>query len=184
MNVGARKPEEYGDYFAWGETEPKSNYSWSTYKWCNGSSRTLTRYNNSSYYGTVDNKTDFKDYDYVDDVARVILGGHWRTPTDEEFAELIDNCAWEWTTLNDINGYRVTSKVSGYTDRWIFLPAGATRYQGGGGKVGDYGCFWASSIRANSPEVAYHLYITPSVFVNGDDDNRFNGLSVRPVLAE
>ncbi|MCI7430492.1 MAG: hypothetical protein MSS84_06410, partial [Bacteroidales bacterium] len=55
-NVGASTPEEYGNYYAWGETTPKAYYDWSTYKWCNGSKTTLTKYNTSSSYGTVDNR--------------------------------------------------------------------------------------------------------------------------------
>ena len=184
FNLGASAPEDYGNYYAWAETEPKSDYDWSTYKWFDNSSSSLTKYNNNSSYGVVDNMTELKDYNYVDDAARVNLGGKWRIPSDEEFGELINNCSWEWTTINNVSGYKVTSNLSGHTDKWIFLPAGATRYQTGGGTVGSYGCFWATSIRTNNPQVAYHLYITPSQHQNGDDDNRFNGLSIRPVLPD
>ena len=76
FNVGATKPEGYGDYFAWGETEPKDVYDWSTYKWCNGSSTTLKKYNVDSNRGTVDNKFFLES---VDDVATVRWGGDWRT---------------------------------------------------------------------------------------------------------
>ena len=76
-NVGASKPEEYGDYFAWGETQPKSNYDWNTYKWCNGSNDTQTKYNTKSNYGTVDNKTTL---DLSDDAACANWGGNWRMP--------------------------------------------------------------------------------------------------------
>ena len=86
-NVGATTPEEYGDYFAWGETEPKSDYSWSTYKWCNGSSTTMTKYCESSSYGTVDNKTILE---LSDDAANVKWGGKWRMPTVEEIEELLN----------------------------------------------------------------------------------------------
>ena len=78
-NVGASSPEEYGDYFAWGETEPKSIYDWSTYKYCNGSETTLTKYNYSNIYGTVDNKTTLE---MSDDAARANWGGGWRMPTE------------------------------------------------------------------------------------------------------
>ena len=80
-NVGASSPEVYGGYYAWGETEEKSSYSWSTYKWCNGSYDTMTKYCTSSSYGTVDNKTTL---DPQDDVAHVKWGGRWRMPTLEE----------------------------------------------------------------------------------------------------
>ena len=120
-NVGANSPEEYGDYFAWGETKPKDSYKWSTYKWCNGSKDKLTKYCKESYYGRVDNKTVL---DLVDDAAHVNLGGAWRMPTKEEIRELKDNCTWTWTTQNGVNGYLVTSKKN---DNSIFLPAAGYR---------------------------------------------------------
>ena len=94
-NVGASSPEDYGDYYAWGETETKSTYNWSTYKWCNGSSSTLTKYCTDSSRGTVDDKTTL---DLEDDVAHVKWGGDWRMPTRQNYSELIYNCIWEWTT--------------------------------------------------------------------------------------
>ena len=120
-NVGATKPEEYGDYFAWGETQPKDYNDWSTYKWCIGSYNTLTKYNTSSSYGTVDNKTVLAK---TDDAATVNWGGSWRMPTDTEWTELRENCTWTWTTQNSeygygVHGYRVTSKKNGNS---IFLP--------------------------------------------------------------
>ncbi|MBO7269682.1 MAG: InlB B-repeat-containing protein, partial [Bacteroidales bacterium] len=96
-NVGANTPEGYGDYFAWGETSPKNDYSWSTYKYCKGSKNTLTKYNTDSNYGTVDNKITL---DLSDDAARANWGGKWRMPTKAEQDELINNCTWTWTTQN------------------------------------------------------------------------------------
>ena len=92
-NVGAIKPEEYGDYYAWGETETKDVYDWSSYKWCNGSSDTLTKYNPFKVQGIVDSITTL---DPNDDVAHVKWGGSWRMPTASEFRELMDNCKWTW----------------------------------------------------------------------------------------
>ena len=93
-NVGADSPEAYGDYFAWGETTPKSTYNWSTYKWCNGDRYTMTKYCTSSSYGTVDNKTVL---DPEDDVAHVKWGGIWRMPTKAEMLELQDRCTCRTT---------------------------------------------------------------------------------------
>ena len=104
-NVGATKPEEYGGYYAWGETEEKSNYTWGTHKWCNGSYDTMTKYCTNSSYGTVDNKIVL---DPEDDVAHVKWGGDWRMPTFGELHELYSNCTWLWITINGINGYKVT----------------------------------------------------------------------------
>ena len=123
-NVGASKPEEYGDYFAWGETQPKNTYDWSTYKWCNGSYDTQTKYCTKSSYGTVDNKTQLE---LSDDAARANWGGSWRMPTDAEMTELREQCTWTWTTQNGVYGYKVTSKKSGYTNKSIFLPAAGYR---------------------------------------------------------
>ena len=101
-NVGATAPEEYGGYYAWGETEEKSDYNWITYKHCNGSNETtMTKYCTDSSYGTVDNKTTLEQ---EDDVATVKWGGNWRIPTREELQELIDKCTWTWTTYNEVNG--------------------------------------------------------------------------------
>ena len=105
MNVGATSPEDYGGYYAWGETEEKSNYDWETYKWCNGSYNNMTKYCTDGYYGTVDNK---RVLDPSDDVAHVKWGGSWRMPTSDEIKELTDECNWQWTSLNGVDGCWVT----------------------------------------------------------------------------
>lgn len=79
-NVGASEPEEYGDYFAWGETVSKEEYSWATYKW------------------------------NADDAASVHWGGKWRMPTAQEWDELLNQCDWEWTDWNGVSGYQVSSR--------------------------------------------------------------------------
>lgn len=179
-NVGATKPEEYGDYFAWGETQPKSTYNWSTYKWCNGSSNTQTKYNTNSSYGTVDNKTQLE---LSDDAARANWGGSWRMPTDAELTELRENCTWTWTTQNGVYGYKVTSKKSGYTNKSIFLPAAGYRYLGDLSDAGSYGNYWSSSLYTVNPNYASELYFS-SYYVRRDSDSRFYGLSVRPVCPQ
>ena len=174
-NVGATKPEEYGGYYAWGETEEKENYSWSTYKWCNGSENTLTKYCTNSYYGTVDNKTTL---DPEDDVAHVKWGGSWRMPTIEEQKELLNNCTWTWTTQNGIKGYKVTSKTNGNS---IFLPAAGYRYGTGLDLSGSNGFYWSSSLGGYyGSNGAYNLDFG-SGGCGWDDDLRCYGQSVRPV---
>ena len=176
-NVGATKPEEYGDYFAWGETEPKSTYDWSTYKYCNGSYNTLTKYNNSSSYGTVDNKTTL---DLSDDAARANWGGSWRMPTDAELTELRENCTWILTVENEVNGYKVTSNMDGYTDKSIFLPAAGIRLDGSLISAGGYGGYWSGSLKMGYPDQVGDLYFD-SGGVYGDYSYRIYGRSVRPV---
>ena len=181
-NVGATAPEEYGDYFAWGETSPKSDYSWSTYKYCKGSYDSMTKYcTNSShgYNGFTDSKTVL---DPADDAASVNWGGSWRMPTSDDWAELRNtgNCTWTWTTLNGVNGYKVVSKKSGYAGNWIFLPAAGYRNDPDLYGVGSHGLYWSSSLLTSFPYDAYYLYFYSSGVV-WSELNRDYGHSVRPV---
>ena len=119
-NVGASSPEEFGDAFAWGETEPVGDYDWdnpwSNYKWCNGSVNTLTKYCTDSEYGTVDNLTELEP---EDDAAWVNWGPMWRMPNEEQFDELKENCTWKCSTKNGVEGRLIT----GPNGNSIFLPA-------------------------------------------------------------
>ncbi len=176
-NVGATAPEQAGDYFAWGETEPKENYSWSNegdYKWGVYNSSASPNYGMTKY-----NKTDGKTVlDPEDDAAHVNWGGDWRMPTIAEQEELLNECTWTWTTLNGVNGYRVTSKKD--TSKSIFLPAAGFRGDSSLYSAGSGGLCWSSSLYEYYPINAYYLYF------NSDDYNCYNdyrcyGLSVRPV---
>ena len=173
-NVGANSPEEYGGYYAWGETEEKSNYDWSTYKWCNGSENIMTKYCIESYYGTVDNKTVL---DPEDDVAHVKWGGSWRMPTKAELEELRTKCTWQWTTLNGVNGYNVT----GPNGNSIFLPAAGYRFGTDVDDRGDYGGYWSGSLNSDGSGSAYGLYFNDLNY-DWDYNGRCCGQSVRPVL--
>ena len=172
-NVGAERPEDYGDYFAWGETTAKERYKYSTYKYCKGTSETLTKYCTSSTYGIVDNKIVL---DPEDDVATMNWGGAWRMPTKAEYDELRNNCTWKWTRQNGVKGY----EVIGPNGNSIFLPAagcvvGASLYN-----AGSYGYYWSSSLDTSSPYTAYRVYFG-SRGMNGYSDTRYLGQSVRPV---
>ena len=178
FNLGASKPEEYGNYYSWGEVVERHTtvHDWVDYKWSVNSYYTLTKYNNSSDYGTVDNKTIL---DPEDDAAHVILGGTWRMPTDAEFRELIDNCSAEWTTEKGVNGYRFTSIKEGYTDNSVFFPA--TGYRTGNWYRGTEGCYWSSSLHINLPYDAelFRFYSNNRIRVYGDI--RTDAQSIRPV---
>ena len=175
-NVGADTPEEYGDYFAWGETESKTTYNLSSYKYCNGTYSSMTKYCVESYYGTVDNKTTLE---LSDDAANANWGGNWRMPTEAEQDELrnTDNCTWEWITQNGVNGYKVTSKVNGNS---IFLPAAGYRCDDDLSYAGSNGYFWSSSLNAGNSSGAYVLSFDSSD-VGWYASSRYYGLSVRAV---
>ena len=172
-NVGATRPEVYGGYYAWGETEEKNNYDWSTYKWCNGRYDTMTKYCTDSDYGTVDNKTVL---DPEDDVAHVKWGGSWRMPTKAEQDELRENCIWTWTTQNGVG----VCKVTGPNGNSIFLPEAGSRDDSPLSYAGSYGYYWSSSLYADYPYGACRL-IFDSDFVDWYYDGRFIGFTVRPV---
>lgn len=208
FNLGASKPEEYGDYYAWGETEPyylpghaydspcsdwrdgkSAGYSsdWSSYKFrTSGDSWEnvkFSKYNTQDIYGPIDNKTLL---DAEDDAAYVNLGGSWRIPTEAEWYELISQCTW---TRNDnylgtgVIGFVVVSKKAGYTDKSIFLPAAGGRGGTGLNSAGSYGNYWSSSLYAGYPCSAWFVYFR-SDSVSRDYYYRCYGRSVRPVYGE
>ncbi|MBR4593880.1 MAG: hypothetical protein IKO33_04790 [Bacteroidaceae bacterium] len=181
-NVGADKPEDNGNLYAWGETEVKEQYTVRTSKW--GSMPfSLKKYNINSEQGTVDNKTTL---DLEDDVAHVTWGGNWRMPTREEMDELHDNCTWEWTAINGVNGYRVTSKKQGYTDRSIFLPAAGYKANGRY-QYGSNGNYWSRSLMTDPYGDGSVICGTAACIrfnnnqANVGWEDRMAGLSVRPV---
>lgn len=163
-NVGASTPYADGDYYAWGETQTKSYYSWSTYKW--GSNP--TKYNSS------DGKTTLEA---SDDVATVKWGKECRMPSRAEFQELYNKCDWTWkSNYNGTSGYL----VKGPNGQTIFLPASGYRY-GDLSYHGSDGYYWSSSLYTSNTDYAYYLNFD-SGFINPCDINyRYNGHSVRPV---
>lgn len=168
-NVGAEKPEEYGDYFAWGEVKPKEDYDWSTYKYCRGSYNSMTKYCTSSSYGIVDDKTVL---DPSDDAATVNWGGSWRMPTKAELDELREKCKWTWTKQNGVKG----AKVVGPNGNSIFLPAAGYRRGTSLRYAGSHSNYWSSSLYTGSPTCAYDVYFNSMSF-----SSRHFGFIVRPV---
>lgn len=169
MNVGAKYIEDYGNYYAWGETSTKETYNRDTYF----DGQTYTKYN---YEG---GKTVL---DPEDDAAYVNWGDSWRMPTKAEWQELIDSCTWTWTTQNGINGYKVTSNKEGYTDKFIFLPAAGGRSGNGLYDVGSFGYYWSSSLYNSYSNNAWDLYFLSSGYHSLRNYYGFIGRSVRPVL--
>ena len=173
-NIGASSPMEYGDYYAWGETETKADYSWYTYKWCKGSFYTLTKYNTRSSRGVVDNKTVL---DPEDDVAHLKLGGKWRMPTGGEFSELMSKCTWQKMKKNDNT---IVYFVEGPSGNAIALPAAGGRYVTSLDNAGSYGNYWSSSLSEDYSDDARIVYFD-SEGVGSSGNIRYSGLSVRPV---
>lgn len=164
-NVGASTPYADGDYYAWGETETKSDYRWSTYKW--GSN--LTKYNSS------DGKTTLEA---SDDVATVKWGKECRMPSPAEFQELYKKCDWTLkSNYNGASGYL----VKGPNNQTIFLPASGYRYYGDLYNYGSYGCFWSSSLGTSDTDFAYSLCFGSGIIDPSLNFNRYDGHSVRPV---
>lgn len=171
-NVGATTPEDYGNYYAWGETTTKATYSWGNYFDTNDGGNTFTKYNNEGGKTVLDPE---------DDAAHVNWGGSWRMPTKAEWQELIDNCTWTWTKQNGINGHKVTSNKAGYTDQFIFLPAAGYRNDSDLWNMDSNGYYWSSSLLEYYSKRAWG-----SCFgwrdLDFSNNNRYYGLSVRPVL--
>ena len=153
-NVGASKPEDYGDYFAWGEKSKKTKYT----------------ENNSKTYGK--SMGDIKGNSKYD-VARANWGGKWRMPTKAEMQELIDKCTWTWITQNGERGYKIT----GPNGNSIFLPAAGIC---SGSSFYSNGAYWSSTPYPDSGSARYLYFDSSShcVYI----DNRYDGRSVRPVL--
>lgn len=161
-NVGATKPEEYGGYYAWGETEEKEIYNWSTYIHCDGSEATCHDIGN-----------DISGTEY--DVAHVKWGGTWRMPMIDEIGELIENCTLEQTTYNDIDGYKFT----GSNGNSIFLPAAG---ESGSSGFSIYAFIWSSMIDSSRSNNAWSLLVYDNKAIKYNIyGQRFRGRSIRPV---
>ena len=179
VNLGASVPEEFGDYYAWGEIETKADYSWTTYKLADGVGIDPESGGVFIKYSETDNKTVL---DPEDDVAHVLLGGKWRMPTDAEWTELRENCLWERTEENRVPGYKVTSNVVGYEGNSIFLPAAGYGFYDWFEGVGEVGNYWSSSLDADNPRYAWILiFENYSDNVDRSNEYRCRGRSIRPV---
>ena len=178
-NIGASKPEEYGDYFSWGEVEQKSYYDWSKYKYCNGLSSNITKYCTKSNFGEngfTDSETKLEG---EDDVATINWGSKWRMPTKKEMDELINKCTWEWITYNGVRGYRVI----GINRNAIFLPATGYTEKGAHIGIGIFGYYWSSSLYIDDPSNAYYLgFYSDKLYTYFHF--RYLGLSIRAVYCE
>lgn len=195
-NLGANRPEEFGDYYAWGETRPyykdghaydspmaatnfrvgkTSGYCWDSYFDSNADGTVFSKYYNG------DGKTVL---DLEADAAHVNWGGDWRMPTQDELYELLslENCTWTWQTADSTEfggtlGWKVKSKKNGNS---IFLPAAGYRFLKDLNYVGSCGYYWSSSLYSSSSNGAIHLKSESGHYYNNNKDRSF-GMSIRPV---
>lgn len=194
-NVGANTPEEFGDYYAWGETSPyyttgysqdisgshwrsgkSQGYAWSSYTWCKGTEETMTKYCTNNRYGTVDN---LKVLEPEDDAAHVLWKGRWHIPTKEELDELCSECTWEEERQLGVRGYLFHSTKNGNT---LFLPCAGYHVD----KSFMYGglafYYWSSTVSTTNYR-AEELYIAGSNhYINGG--YRYRGYPIRPVFSK
>ena len=177
-NVGADYPEDYGNYFAWGEVTTKHNYDWSTYKYCYRNHQQLTKYNFLSEFGSVDNKRILES---SDDAATINWGGNWRMPTKKEFDELRKFCSWKWTKINGINGYLIMSNKENYEGVSIFLPAAGCRREYSHYYENAAGCYNSSTLGDGDTRQVYELYFYSSSISCESMYVRYCGQTVRAV---
>ena len=194
-NVGATNPEDYGDYYAWGETQTKEAYALSTYFDTNDGGNTFEKYNHNG--GLTELETS-------DDVASQTWGGKWQMPTQDMIAELSSQCYWVWTTTyngKSVNGY-IVYKAKSDTDKGVkvysdgtpssdydvasdphlFLPAAGARYGPDLNFAGRYGSYWSRSLDPDYSNDAYYLNFSSGGVWDRDAFYRRDGFAVRPVV--
>lgn len=182
-NLGASLNDASGDYFAWGATEPNPGgaYIWSKCPYCSdGYGEKFSKYvpmGKMSYWGGSGSPDNKRKLETGDDAATAKLGGTWRTPTSAEFEELLKSCDTEWTTMNDVNGLKVTSRTTGNS---IFLPAAGHRSDYSLSEAGTEGIYLSSSLATDIPDHAMSLVLTSG---NADTvaKKRFLGQTIRAV---
>lgn len=181
-NIGAETPEDYGLYFAWGETKGYGQdvsdghvFDWANYKWCEGTSTTITKYCYDEAHGAVDKKLILYP---EDDAAVQNWGGSWRMPTHLEMYNLVyDICTWEWDP--ERGGYLGTSKNNGNT---IFLPAAGYRTDSFLSRDGLVGYYWTSAVDNNDGNCAWAVNFDWNIDLHMDFYERSFGRPIRPVI--
>lgn len=188
-NVGADSPEQFGTFFAWGETEPKEIYSWDSYKWVNnGDPFEFNKYCVLKAYGGVEQfKDDKKTLEKADDAATVLLGDNFSTPTPKDFTELDYRCKKRRCKLNGVWGFLFTSTVKGYENNSIFIPLSGRMDSSKGESQhkfkGDYGFYWCNTVNDTPTSFVFWMETT-----NGENSassktslERYIGLNIRAV---
>ena len=179
-NVGASSPEDYGDYFAWGETMPKELYDWKSYRYGNfrNDGYELNKYCTDSCYGLESFVDGLAILEPADDAAKANWGAEWRIPTIEEWEELFLNTTGAWTTQNGVKGWSITASNGAS----LFLPAAG--YWWGDAFNAELGLYWSSSLNKEFPyrSWGFHFNVDSSHLCGSSDRNR--GQSVRAVCSK
>ena len=180
-NVGAYNPEDYGDYFAWGETQSKTTYNWSTYMYCNGDYNQLTKYCTQSDFGFDGFTDNLKVLKPTDDAATANWGEGWSTPTNKQWAELLTKCTATSFTRNGVKGCLITAR----NGNKIFLPAASNLNDDVSRIVGEDGSYWSSSLNKSYPDYAngFRFILRWNDFDLYDDLVRCYGRTIRPVCS-
>ena len=164
FNLGATSPSEAGDMVAWGETEPKSSYTWENYTYCNGTASSVQNIGN-----------EISDTEY--DAAANMWGDGWRMPTREEINELRTKCTFTQTTMNGVKGYKVT----GPNGNSIFLPFGGCSYNGATYGTGSYAYYWSGTLDGSNNQKAHTIYVKSGSGATSIVCQRRTGILIRPV---
>jgi hypothetical protein len=183
-NIGADNPEDYGLYFAWGETTGYTqdttdghSFNWASYKYAIDDYNTLTKYCNDSYYGYNGFTDTLTELEPGDDAATVNWGSDWCMPSHAQFVELLDECTWRWRYSGQ-RGFEVV----GPNGNILFLPAAGSRSGTSLQEADDWGYYWSRSLKSGYPSYAYDLYFYSASW-SWSYDYRATGQSVRPVRA-
>ena len=177
-NLGAKNPEDYGNYYAWGETTTKEIYSWSTYKYSNGDYNQLTKYCSNGDYGYCGFTDSLITLQTMDDAVMATFSSSASIPTKEEWQELITNTISEWTSTKGVNGWKFTA-ANGNT---LFLPAAGFRVGSGFNEVDTDGHYWSASLHEDYPGGAWRVSFSSHGLGIGSD-SRDSGFPVRAVRA-
>ncbi|MBR5962843.1 MAG: fibronectin type III domain-containing protein [Bacteroidaceae bacterium] len=184
INIGAESPEDFGDYFAWGETlgklGGKTKFGWSTYLWSYGTETTLTKYCNNKSYGALGFADTLTELELTDDAASFIWGGDWRIPSKKQTEELFNShyTTIEWSALNGVRGLKITSLSNGNS---IFLPAAGDFIEGSIGYANSDGQYWSRTFYEEYCKAAWVISFNSNSRGADRVQDRGSGLSIRPV---
>ena len=179
MNIGANKFTDYGNYYAWGETNIKSTYNWDNYKYYGGTSDYITykvtKYCTNSKHGSVDNK---KELVYSDDAATKEWGTKWQIPSISQWAELMDNCSWEWVRQDNVFGIMVVSRING---KKLFLPAAGIYEKSSLKELGSRGVYQSRTLETSDNAYSQVAVFHSENWFDGITE-RYRGTVIRPVV--